>query len=337
MPKPKVKIRGIYTTALTKLLLDAGFPITQPSAAICQRFQFQPNSELEQVSVYDGDDFHSITIEGNREGVEEVIEVLGQRLLDVIIRPASPPPQPWQKWQGAKLSWQEFITVFGTKATFIAEFPYAAKAILDASRAEVVPTLPQHHLLKLINVQKVDEVETSPNFSVEVVKKLKQELIYSHYHLGRTTLVEHVLPEGRVVVMEGRLTEFDSELGLAIIKRSFSGTGKYDGLNILQEEGDWGIIEAREGSWICQRSYYRQRGGLIGELYNINTGIELYPDKIRYIDLKVDVVRWTEGKVKIIDKPELYQSVKDGLISEQLAKEAIRIAEKLKQSLSLIA
>lgn len=333
MPKPKVKIRGIYTTALTKLLLDGGFTIAQPSAAICQRFHLPPNSELEQISIYDGGDLHSIIIEGDRKGAEEVIQLFTQNLPDIIVRPASPQPQAWQELSGVKLSWQEFRAKFGTKTNFIIEFPYTSKAMLDAVRSKVAPTLPQHHLLKLIDAQRVDEAEASPVSLEKAAKELKQELIYSHYHPGRTIPIEHMLLEGKVLVMKGKLTQFDPEESMALIKRSFSGTGKYDGLNILQEEGDWSIIEAREGSWVCKRSYYRQDGSLIGELYNINTGIELYPGKIRYIDLKVDVVRWAGGKVKIIDQPQLYQSVKDGLISEPLADKALRTAQELRQSL----
>ncbi len=343
MLKPRVKIRGIYTTALTKLLLDANFSIAQPSAVICQRFGLQPNSELEQVSIYDRD-LHSIIIEGERKGVEEIIEVLKQSLLDAVIRPVSSRsayptklevPLGNQKWQGTKLSWQEFVAKFG-KVAFVLEFPYMSKATLDALRAEITPTLPQHHLLKSINAPKVDEAEASLDSLTDKARQLKEELIYAHYQIGRIIPLEHVFLEGGVAVMKGRLTEFDPGVGLAVIKRSFRGTGKYDGLNLLQEDGDWGVIEAKEGSWICKRSYYRRSGDLIGEVYNINTGIELYPDKMRYLDLKVDVVRWAEGRVKVIDKLELYQSVKDGLIQTQLADKALEIAEELKYSLEKV-
>jgi len=41
----KAKVRGIYTTALTKLLLENGFEIVQPSQAIKSRFGIPDNNE----------------------------------------------------------------------------------------------------------------------------------------------------------------------------------------------------------------------------------------------------------------------------------------------------
>jgi hypothetical protein len=41
----KAKVRGIYTTALTKLLLENNFQIVQPSQAIKARFGIPDNNE----------------------------------------------------------------------------------------------------------------------------------------------------------------------------------------------------------------------------------------------------------------------------------------------------
>jgi len=34
--------------------------------------------------------------------------------------------------------------------------------------------------------------------------------------------------------------------------------------------------------------------------------VEFYPDKIRYIDLEIDVVRWPDGKGRVIEEDLFY-------------------------------
>ena len=64
----KVKIRGIYATALTKLLLDYknilgnqisselldnSFALVQPSATVRERFELKENDESPDLEIYD--------------------------------------------------------------------------------------------------------------------------------------------------------------------------------------------------------------------------------------------------------------------------------------------
>ena len=49
----KVKVRGIYTTALTKLLLENDFQIVQPSQTIKARFSIPDNNEPPDLKIKD--------------------------------------------------------------------------------------------------------------------------------------------------------------------------------------------------------------------------------------------------------------------------------------------
>mgnify|MGYP001118585087 CR=1 FL=1 len=327
----KAKIRGIYSTALTKLLLDNDFCIVQPSTVIAHRLSIEPCPQSEEVSIYDRADHQGITVEGDREAADSVISILKETLFDVIIRPTS--PQIEQKGKATKLSWHEFVSIFGVKARFDIELPYNSKYALDAIRAKICPTLADHHLLKVVDCQRVDEAEKSAQSLEEAAANLKQEIIYDRYQTGRVVPVEHVSPEGSVVYLKGKIMEFIPQNCAVKLKRSFAGRGGYDGLHIPQQEGDWGLVEVEAGSWICKRSYYRKEGHFLGEIYNINTPAEFYPDGIRYIDLKVDVVRYPSGEVEVIDQHQLRQAAEKGIVSEELANKAMALAEELKNQL----
>jgi len=86
MPKWKVKIRGIYSTALTKLLLDHGFDMVQPSATVRERFRLKENNESPDLEVYERYDQQGVQALGTAESVNAFNSVLQSCLDDVVIR-----------------------------------------------------------------------------------------------------------------------------------------------------------------------------------------------------------------------------------------------------------
>lgn len=86
MPKWKVKIRGIYSTALTKLLLDRGFEIVQPSATVRERFGLKENNESPDLEVYDRYDQQGVQALGTAESVDAFNSILHSCLDDIVIR-----------------------------------------------------------------------------------------------------------------------------------------------------------------------------------------------------------------------------------------------------------
>jgi len=113
-----------------------------------------------------------------------------------------------------------------------------------------------------------------------------------------------------------------------LLKRSFS-QGRYDGLDLPIEGGDYGLTEAREGSWHVKNAYFSKEGKLKGEYYNVNTPVELYPFGARYIDLEIDVVRRAGERAFIVDREKVELLEKEGKISQRLEKKAIEVASHL--------
>ena len=82
MPTPivRVRIRGIYATALTKLLLDAGFQIVQASRIISERFRIPQLNIPADVTVKDADSPSELLVIGYPEHTDEVVRALRSRL-----------------------------------------------------------------------------------------------------------------------------------------------------------------------------------------------------------------------------------------------------------------
>ena len=130
--------------------------------------------------------------------------------------------------------------------------------------------------------------------------------------------------------------DFDSENALLRLRRQSKifRAGAYNSLGVAKEEGDYAITEGREQNWVLSHVYYSKEGKPKGAFFNINTPLELYPGKIRYIDLHIDVVRWPDGRCQIVDKEKLEACVKRGHLSQWLADKAMSIAEELLKKLS---
>jgi len=86
MPRWKVKTRGIYSTAITKLLLDHGFDMVQPSATVRERFRLKENNESPDLEIYDRYDQQGVQALGKAKSVNAFNSILQSCLDDAIIR-----------------------------------------------------------------------------------------------------------------------------------------------------------------------------------------------------------------------------------------------------------
>jgi hypothetical protein len=315
MGKPKVKIRGIYTTALTKLLIESRCSIVYPSREVLSRFGVKGSgSPTTDVAITDRPDGQGVILEGDPERAVQVMEALRTVLLDVVFRRLTPPENK-------------------DTVTYDVEFPYLSKVSLDRIRGEVVPTLDGHHRFRIICSEYVDlierEMEKYPFKMAKMEEAVRERLILDALEEGKVLRIEHVKPEGNVIQLRGGgITSLSADKREMLIRRDLSG-GRYDGLGLIIEEGDYAITHVKEGDWLVKHSYYSAEGGLRGEYWNINTPVEFYPDRIRYIDLHVDVVLRRGGSPEIIDRDQLDRLADEGSVNEELARKALRIAEAL--------
>lgn len=314
-----VKIRGIYTTALTQIFKENNFSIVQPSPEIIGRFpgynKFLPSGNP-QVEIVDREDKQGLVLSGEEAKVKLLIRVLRERLYDLIVLNSK-----------KEKNCVEII------------FPYQAKVQLDEVRNMVLPTLKHHHNLRIVASQYVDLFEKNqlnkfPQNRVELGETLMRELIYKSLEAGKEIRIHHTKLNGETVQLsEGEILEFNLDQRRLILKRSkYKGRGEYDGLKILKEEGDYAITEAIQGGWFLKHTYYSKEGRLIGEYYNINTPLEFYPDFLNYLDLEVDVVRWPDGRIEVIDEEILMEAVEGGSVSKELAAKALEIAYNITES-----
>lgn len=87
----KARVRGIYSTAITKILLDNGFEIVQPSQAIRERFKLDENMQSPDIDIYDRRSRQGVHVLGMADALETLKAILQQHLADLILRKQSFP------------------------------------------------------------------------------------------------------------------------------------------------------------------------------------------------------------------------------------------------------
>ena len=166
------------------------------------------------------------------------------------------------------------------QTTLMIEFPGGSKQTLDRWRARLIPTEPRHHQRQ---VQSRDQSEPS---------------------VGQRIIIEHVKVKNELsVTITGQVLHAVPQH--ITVRREIKGTGLYDGLNIPKEPGDYAITEFSCGAWHYETRYYSRDGALKGIYININTPIEFYADRVRYVDLEIDVVQRPGEPAQIIDEHDL--------------------------------
>jgi hypothetical protein len=87
----RVRLRGIYTTALTQLCLTAGWTVVQASEPIQRRFETKFETDTHDVAIDTTDDRQGVGIHGSPEAVTVATELIGGVDIDCFVWPDSAP------------------------------------------------------------------------------------------------------------------------------------------------------------------------------------------------------------------------------------------------------
>ncbi|HYB19549.1 MAG TPA: DUF402 domain-containing protein [Thermodesulfobacteriota bacterium] len=322
--KTLIKIRGIYSTALTRLLLDSDYAIADPSPEIQGRFSLVPTHKLPEILIKDQEDHQGIEIFGEADEICRLLSNIQSRLLDVALLRFAPLAESERELIDELESSKELVHAR-------LEFGGDSKGSLDLIRSSVAPSLSRHHRLRILHPQKLEKAEKQlgkqPQLKEDLDRTLFQEIILTPLSKAGVVKLEHIKIAGKPVrPREGIL--LGAKGTQILIKRSFS-QGRYDGLDLPIEEGDYSLTEAQEGAWYVKHAYYSKEGRLKGEYYNVNTPVELYPYGARYVDLEIDVVRRVGERPFLVDRENLAVLTKDGSIGAGLEKKALEVAQNL--------
>jgi len=213
------------------------------------------------------------------------------------------------------------------------EFPGGAKRRLDELRGEVLPTVSGHHKAKASGRQ--PDIDALEQMVSKLSRSRRRGLVSAAGLIGspkpgELVTIEHVKLDGEVIELgRGRVVRLEREEGLVELEREIKTPGEYDGLGLPKEPGDRAVTAFAEGQWCYKTGYYSPAGELKGEYYNINTPIEIYPDRVRYVDLEIDVVRLPGEGPRLINEERLKAAVQRGWITEKLAARAQEVAQTI--------
>ncbi len=205
------------------------------------------------------------------------------------------------------------------------------KSKCDEIRNEVVPTIRYHHSLKSVDENEVVDFSESlierGLCDREGVSECARNYVLSKMCEQKVVRIEHISAlKGEII----RLTP-GRPLNVYSIKRVFRRAGVFDGLNVKKEPGDYDVMEFLPDVPIILHKYYGRDGKLKGLYVNLNTPPDISRDRIRYVDMEIDVVAGDD--VKTIDVEKLERACQLGIVDESLKGYYIDLAERIEKFL----
>lgn len=229
--------------------------------------------------------------------------------------------------------------VAAPRATVHIWFGRESRFTLDDHRRRVESTMPGHHRVKAATDAAsagVDFAEALVDFDGDGEKgeAFPFDVVTAQFgpHEGDRIAIGHGKPDGRLVTL-GRGTVTSIGDGTLTLEREMSPGGTYDALGVERRAGDVAVTKFAEGRWWYATVYRGAEGERRGTYANVCTPVEVFPERVRYVDLHVDVVKGPDGVVERVDDDELDAAVAAGNVSEELADRARAVATKLERAL----
>ncbi|MDL0132403.1 Rne/Rng family ribonuclease [Halobacterium salinarum] len=220
--------------------------------------------------------------------------------------------------------------------TLWAWFGRETRCALDDHRRTVAATMPGHHRIKAGSDAASDAVDFAEALGASV-DEFPFGAVTDQFGpgVGASIEIQHGKPDGALISLgRGEVTDRSAENARITVEREMTGGGTYDALGVAREAGDTATTRFTEGNWWYPTVYRSEDGERKGTYLNVCTPVEVFPDAVRYVDLHVDVIKHADGAVEIVDREELQDCVADGLVSEELAENALSVAERVQSAVA---
>jgi len=304
------RVRGIYSTALTRILLEEGFGIAQPSVDVAERFRLKSGPARFELDVRDRPDRQGVESFGSPDAQELFITVLRRSLDDVVVRRRD-------------------------AMSLEVEFPSDSKKRLDQVRGIVAPTVSRHHYLKACGGSvsaAVDMAERllSRGRSLKETEQMLRATIEPEYPLEDSLVrIERVSLDGGVSSVAGTILSIEDTRLEVRIGDSPPELSKRLG---IEEPIDHTVVRTDAEAWLADFVCCPASQNVQARLLCLITPPELYPygcrstpdeethpvPSIRWVDLGVEIASKPTGQTEVTGMGRLEELSRIGVVTEVL-------------------
>lgn len=223
--------------------------------------------------------------------------------------------------------------VYAPAATRWCRFGREARFALDEWRGKVTPTVGGHHRLKAADEAAGTAVDYLEHVDADIAFDPAATFACFGPAIGDRLRIDHGKPTGETIVLGRGEVIGHPQPDAVTVRRELSAGGTLDALDVPIEAGDTAETTFVEGKRWAATVYRDADGDSKGTYANVSTPVEIFPDRVSYVDLYVDVIKTTDGTVAVVDDEELAAAADENVLADDIADEARTVAASLERSL----